>query len=78
MSLVALKNNEHTWGGDQKVALKMFVSSNWTNADFRGLQFTPYFQNYSSSWVQQRRMGVGDAIKALQDHPLGAQIQVCM
>lgn len=74
-SVLALKNNEHTWGGDQKVAIQPYVSSNWTNADLMRMQATQLVQNYTSSWVQQRNMGIRDAISALADHPLAATIQ---
>jgi hypothetical protein len=74
-SVIALKNGEHTWGRDQKVALGSYVSSNWTNAEFATLVNTDNFTTYSGSWILQRHMGITDAVSALGDHPLAAQLQ---
>ena len=74
-SVLALKNGEHTWGRDQKVNLGKYVSKGWSNNEFATLKFTPKFLNYSASWIQQREMGINDAITALGNHSLAQEIR---
>ena len=73
-SVAMLKNAEHTWGRDQKVALGDYVHSHWTNEEFDALKTTPQFVQYAYSWQRQRDMGVSDAIELLKDHPLASKI----
>lgn len=75
---LATANRNHAlsqWGSDQKVQIKAYIDNHWSNADFRSIVNTAVVQKYVYSWVQQRNMGVRDAIAALADHPLAAQIQ---
>ncbi len=74
-SVMALKNGEHTWGRDQKVALGSYVHSNWTNSEFAQIQTTQQFRDYAGSWSLQYNMGITDAVSALRDHPLATALR---
>lgn len=69
-SRLLLKAAEHTWGLDQKVAIKPYVASNWSNADLQALLPQPDFVSFVDEWYRQRRMAIDDALELLFPHPL--------
>ena len=74
-SRILLKGAEHTWGLDQKIAIKPYIASNWSNSDLQSLLPTPSFVSFVESWYRQRRMAIEDALELLYPHPLFFQIR---
>jgi len=70
-----LKNGEHTWGLDNKIALPDYIKTHWTNNDLlQTIIPSAGGQSIIESWHRQRNMGLDYAIAALGDHPLAGRI----